>query len=75
MEFLSNWVTISPDELKEKETYEYEAHHSVPIKGIPWVYCVKCGLLYLNNDITRKCIRLGCLAELHPEYKKWRKMK
>jgi hypothetical protein len=70
---MAQWVTIPSDDLKEKETYEYEAHHADMLKGLPWAYCIKCGLLYLNNDITRKCIKWGCNSNLHPEYLAWRK--
>ena len=72
---MAQWVTISNDELQESETYTMEAHHAGTIKGIPHAYCVKCGLLYLNNDISRKCVRWGCKSYLHPEYIRWRKGK
>lgn len=35
-------------------------------------YCVKCGLVYLNNDFTRWAIRVGCNNEEHPDYKRMR---
>jgi hypothetical protein len=27
----------------------------------PWLYCQRCGLIYLNNDPTRKAARKPCV--------------
>jgi hypothetical protein len=40
------------------------------IKGI--YYCAKCGLVYLNNDFTRWCIKRGCEYDVHADYAKAR---
>lgn len=29
-------------------------------KSLPWVYCRKCGLLYLKNEATARAIRQPC---------------
>jgi hypothetical protein len=43
---------------------DYKIRHvpHVPhkIKYIPWMYCRCCGLVYLNNEATRKAIKKGC---------------
>lgn len=31
-------------------------------------YCSKCGLVYLNNDFTRWCIKRGCNYSDDPIY-------
>lgn len=48
--------------------YEYEVHNPVKIKGLPWLICNKCGLLYLRNRFTDWSIKKGCNSEDHPEY-------
>jgi hypothetical protein len=25
-----------------------------------WRYCVRCGLIYISNDVTRRAIQSGC---------------
>ena len=32
------------------------------VVGIPYQVCKRCGLIYLNNDATRKAIQSGCEA-------------
>lgn len=27
---------------------------------LPWDVCVRCGLIYLRNDATRRAVKLGC---------------
>jgi len=62
------WV---PAVIEDKEIkYSYERHESVQLKGTPWLYCKFCGLLYLNNAITKWCIRMGCSNSYHRDYKK-----
>lgn len=70
-----SWVTVGLNDLKEAETYTFEAHHAQMMKGLPYACCIKCGLLYLRNEITERCIRWGCESSLHPEYIRWRKTK
>jgi len=48
-------------------------HNPAILKGQPWRYCKGCGLVFLKNEITELCKRLGCDFEDHPEYLKWRK--
>lgn len=67
----SHWVTIDPGEIEEKEiSYKYERHSPIILKGSSLLYCKYCGLLYLNNSITRWCIRVGCLHEYHRDFRK-----
>jgi len=62
------WV---PAEIEKKEiTYSFEAHSAQPLKGTPWLYCRYCGLLYLNNLITKWCIKMGCNADYHRDFKR-----
>ena len=30
---------------------------------IPWSYCIRCGLMYLNNDVSRKAVRAACSSD------------
>lgn len=50
------------------EKYEYDDHAPIKIKGIQWVVCRKCGLIYLKNEFTDWCIKKGCNNEDHPDY-------
>jgi len=62
------WI---PAIIEDKEiTYSYERHEPVQLKGTPWLYCKFCGLLYLNNAITKWCIRMGCNSGYHSDFKK-----
>jgi hypothetical protein len=61
------WV---PAEIEDKEqTYTFESHSPQPLKGTPWVYCRYCGLVYLNNSISKWSIKMGCNSSLHPLFK------
>lgn len=62
------WVTVQLED--EPITYSYEKHSPILLKGTPWLYCRYCGLLFLNNGITRWCIRMGCNSSYHPQFKK-----
>lgn len=56
----------------KKESYQMKAHtFNRVIAGKP--YCSSCGLVALNNDLTRWCIEQGCYADLHPAYKSAKK--
>ena len=58
--------------MSEPEVYNMEPHAPKQLKGLPWKYCRYCGLVYLRNDISTTCIRLGCNYSLHPDYQRWR---
>jgi len=61
------WI---PAEIKdEKLTYSFEPHNPKKLKGLPWLYCPHCGLLYLRNSITKWCIKMGCNNSYHEQYK------
>jgi hypothetical protein len=49
-------------------SYEYEPHRPVKWRPIPWMVCKLCGLVYLNNDLSRRAIRLGCDYHEHKGY-------
>lgn len=67
----SGWVTINISDFDEKEIdYKYERHSPIMLKSTPWLYCRHCGLLYLRNNTTKWCIRMGCLYEYHKDYKR-----
>ena len=50
------------------QDYKFEPHN---MKGklCGKTYCLKCGLVALNNKISEWCIAKGCHAEDHPQYK------
>ena len=47
-----------------------ESHNPVKLGKLPWLYCIKCGLIYLNNDISKWAIAKGCNHSEHPDYKR-----
>lgn len=56
-----------------KEPYKYEGHSPATSKKMPWLLrCKFCGLVYLKNEFTKRCIKAGCNHKDHPEYRKWR---
>ena len=62
------WI---PAAIEDKEfTYSHEAHGPIKLKGTPWLYCRFCGLMYLNNAITKWCIRMGCNHVYHRDFKR-----
>ena len=48
--------------------YIFEAHSPIKIKVIPWLFCKYCGLIFLNNELTKWCIKMGCNHEDHMQY-------
>lgn len=54
----------------ETVKYTFEPHKPIKRKQYSWPVCQWCGLLYLKNDITNWCIRKGCNASYHPDYKR-----
>lgn len=52
----------------EENSYTYEAHSPKKRKGMPWVVCSGCGLVYLKNDFTAWAIRMGCNNSDHPGF-------
>lgn len=54
------------------ERYKFESHNfSGRICGKP--YCVRCGLIALNNPFSQWSTDKGCLSENHPSYKNVRR--
>ena len=50
--------------------WDFEPHSATKIKQLPWLICKKCGLVYLNNRLTKWCIKMGCNNEDHKDYNK-----
>ena len=51
-------------------SYVYEKHFPVKVKFMPWLMCKYCGLVFLKNNLTKWCIKMGCAHEDHPAFKK-----
>jgi hypothetical protein len=50
--------------------YQFEGHaFAKRFKRLPWLACRYCGLILLNNSLTRWCVAKGCNYEDHPGYK------
>lgn len=70
------WVISKPGAMSDDDgPYKMEPHN--PGKrtkgpGSSWLICRHCGLVYLGNDISRLCVKLGCDYRKHPSYWKWR---
>ena len=63
------WITV--DNIKDTSlTYSYERHKPIKLKNTPWLYCQYCGLLYLNNQATKWCIRMGCNYIYHKDFRR-----
>ena len=62
------WVTADIKDVKE--SYKYEGHSFRKMtKRLPIMMCSNCGLVRLKNKFSTWCIKLGCLHELHNQYK------
>ena len=53
----------------DMEQYSLEPHRPTNIKGISWRICAYCGLIYLNNPLTKWSIEKGCNNKDYPGYK------
>jgi hypothetical protein len=38
--------------------------HNPARKICHWPYCIKCGLVYLKNEVTKKAIRAPCPGDI-----------
>lgn len=69
------YVTLSEKDKMEllgknySTPYTYEGHSYKPLKGVGKNMCKNCGLVILNNDITRWCVDKGCNYSDHSSYK------
>jgi len=43
------------------------AHNAKRPRWLYCPFCIKCGLVYLKNEATRKAIRSRCMADLTDE--------
>lgn len=50
--------------------FKIEPHNVGKLGGTGFSYCIKCGLVYLGNEISRWCISKGCNHSEHPDYKR-----
>lgn len=50
--------------------YVFEAHRPSKRRALPWPVCDACGLVFLKNDVTAWCIRMGCNATDHPAWRR-----
>lgn len=53
----------------ERVSYKQEPHTFKSQRFWSKGMCVKCGLLYLNNALTKWCISKGCLYSWHPQFR------
>lgn len=59
-------------EAPTKESYKMEGHSfGGRAGGKP--YCIKCGLMALNNAFSRWSVKHGCKSDLHPSFKAQRR--
>lgn len=47
-----------------------EPHSPAKRAHFSWLVCSRCGLIYLNNALTRFCVKHGCNHEENPDYKR-----
>jgi hypothetical protein len=61
-----------PADIKDiKEVYKFEAHNPRRLtKRYTYPVCRFCGLVFLKNKITKWSIKMGCMNELHRDYKR-----
>lgn len=57
--------------LPDKVPYTFEPHSPQRRRGMPWLVCKFCGLVYLRNDFTRWAIKKGCRNSAHPGRRRW----
>lgn len=61
------------DSFKRKDPYKFDPHvFRNDIRAGGKQYCLKCGLLALNNEFTSWAIKMGCDNESHSDYPKAR---
>lgn len=49
--------------LRSRGRISVGVHSAKHLRGIPWPYCSRCGLLYLKNDVTRAALKKACVVE------------
>lgn len=49
--------------LEARGTIVRGPHQMRSLRGLPWPYCQRCGLLALKNDPTRAALRKECVTE------------
>lgn len=59
--------------MQSQSNYKMEPHRIEWSKVIHRNWCVKCGLVILNNKLTRWCVDKGCNNEDHHDWKRVRK--
>lgn len=66
------WKTVDFSDISTEVKYTFEKHSPATIKGIPWLVCKNCGLVYLRNRFTAWSIKQGCNSDYHRDYNKIR---
>ena len=56
-------------QIETKQPYRFEPHAFVTRRRITWPVCRRCGLVLLRNDLTDWCVKRGCDANNHPEFR------
>jgi hypothetical protein len=54
-------------------TFEPEPHRFVKLGRLPYVGCIKCGLVRLNNRFTEWAMKNGCNNDEHPQYEQMKR--
>lgn len=63
------WIPAEIEDIKE--TYKFEPHKPrILTKRMRILVCQYCGLVYLKNNITKWCIKKGCMHGIHRDYKR-----
>lgn len=55
-------------------TFEPDPHRFVKLGRLPFVVCIKCGLVRLNNRFTQWAIKNGCNNDEHPQYQQMKRL-
>jgi hypothetical protein len=60
---------INWEDWRRKEPYVFKKHGPwIQMKRVGKSYCLGCGLVRLNNPLTRWCMEKGCNHDDHPQY-------
>ena len=63
-------TTADLQDLNRPTPYKKATHSFGPLASVGKLYCYKCGLVSLNNKISRWAVKYGCNYKDHPQYKK-----
>lgn len=63
---MKGMIRLSPSEMRDFLRYQPKMKsgvHALTQKIMHWKYCNNCGLMALNNDVTRKALKQPCVYE------------